>query len=55
MIIKYCVQKVESCGGNLDVIACVEFDNVEEAIDFHKKQESGFWSWWRIIVEYEEL
>ncbi len=49
MTIKYVVKKVDSSC----VIRQTSFSNVQDAIDYHKIQENGQFSWWIITVEYE--
>ncbi len=53
MKIKYLVQKVENAMGTTCVICQTSFSSVQHAIDYHKIQENGEFSWWIIIVEYE--
>ena len=52
MTIKYIVGKYELTCGQIRKIKSSEFSSVEEAIEFHKDQEDGAFSWWEITVEY---
>ena len=53
MKIHYIVKKVENAMGTICVICQTYFSSVQDAIDYHKIQENGEFSWWVISVEYE--
>jgi hypothetical protein len=53
MKIQYIVKKVENAMGSTCVICKTSFSSVQDAIDYHKIQENGEFSWWIISVEYE--
>lgn len=52
MEIKYIVGNYENSCGRIVAIREKEFDSVEDAIEYHKKQRDGSFSWWEIRVLY---
>lgn len=54
MKIKYLVSHIEIVGQSIRTIKQEEFDNVEDAIDYHQKQKDSFNSWWEINVRYSK-
>jgi hypothetical protein len=54
MNIKYIVGNYEHTGGGLSTNEEHEFNDVYEAIEFHVRQKDGAFSWWDILVKYEE-
>ena len=52
MKIKYIVAKLSIDAGRLNSSQEKEFDNVEDAIKYHRQQKEGAFSWWDITVDY---
>ena len=53
MKVEYIVEKKWSSFGRIERKRIVRFDNVENAIEFHKKQKHSYEVWYEIVVEYE--
>ena len=53
MDITYAVEKCEMVRGMVETFESYVFCKVEDAVEFHKKQLTGAFSWWEIRVLYK--
>lgn len=54
MEITYSVEKYDHVNGVERILSSQQFDSVNDAIDYHRKQSDTDFSWWEIKVKYKD-
>lgn len=52
--LRYIVKQCERAMGQTITLKSKEFEWIEDAIDFHRNQKDGYFSWWVIEVTYDD-